>query len=142
MRVREVRVRVPPTKVRERDAVLNRRLRKTELLNKDGATVGSRDSVEAVEEDGGSLVAGRGRRVEVRLDLSKVKDGAEEVQVVGDRVDNLDLEGAGLDGANLLEIDLGRERERQSLFLLRPRVLLLTSGRAIDLYDEMVLVIS
>lgn len=142
MRVREVRVRVPPTKVRERDAVLNRRLRKTELLNKDGATVGSRDSVEAVEEDGGSLVAGRGRRVEVRLDLSKVKDGAEEVQVVGDRVDNLDLEGAGLDGANLLEIDLGRERERQSLFLLRPRELLLTSGRAIDLYDEMVLVIS
>lgn len=133
---------MPPTKVRERDAVLNRRLRKTELLNKDGATVGSRDSVEAVEEDGGSLVAGRGRRVEVRLDLSKVKDGAEEVQVVGNRVDNLDLEGAGLDGANLLEIDLGRERERQSLFLLRPRELLLTSGRAIDLYDEMVLVIS
>lgn len=87
-------------------------------------------------------MAGRGRRVEVRLDLSKVKDGAEEVQVVGDRVDNLDLEGAGLDGANLLEIDLGRERERQSLFLLRPRELLLTSGRAIDLYDEMVLVIS
>jgi hypothetical protein len=104
--VGQVGVGVSSSKVGQRSAVHDGRLGEAELLDEDGSTVGTGDTVHAVEEDGGSLLAGGGRGVEVLLDEVEVEDVAEEGDVVGDGVDDLDLDGSDLGGTDLLEVDL------------------------------------
>lgn len=60
-------------------------------------------TAESVKEDLGSSL-----RVEEGLDSVEVKDLLEEDNVVGRRVDDLDLERSDGDSADLFEVDLGQ----------------------------------
>lgn len=97
----QVGVGVSTAKVRARLAVHDGLLGETELLNKNALTIGTGDTVHAVEEDGEA----RGVAQEA-LDEIKVKDVLEEDDIVGNRVDNLNLKVAGLLSTNGREIDL------------------------------------
>ena len=118
--VGQVGIGVGSSKVGKRNAVLDGGLSETEGVDEDGSTVRTSDSVESVEEDGGSFVAGGRRSVKVGLDEVEVEDGVEEGHVVGDRVDDLDVDGSDLGGTDLEEVDLmqmkgegGEERGRE-----------------------------
>jgi len=109
--VGQVGIGVGSSKVGKRNAVLDGGFSETESIDEDGSTVRTSDSVESVEEDGGRLVAGRGRSVEVGLDEVEVEDGVEEGHVVGNGVDDLDVDGSDLDGTDLEEVDLWWKRK-------------------------------
>lgn len=97
----QVGVRVSTAKVRTRLAVHDGLLGETELLDKDALTIGTGDTVHAVKEDGEA-----GGLVQEVLDEIKVKDVLKEDDIVGNRVDNLNLEVAGLLSTDGGEINL------------------------------------
>jgi hypothetical protein len=95
---------VAAAKVRERLAVLDRRLGQAERTDEDRLGVGPGDAVHAVEEDaeGGRL---RGLVQEV-LHEREVEDLLEVCEVVRDRVHDGDLSWAVGGLADLREVDL------------------------------------
>ena len=100
----KVRVWVSSTEIGERNGVLDGGIRKSEGLNEDGTSVGTRHTVHAIEEHTELVRVGK----QERLDKGEVEDRLEELDVVLDRVDNLDLAGAVLEGADLGEVDRGQ----------------------------------
>jgi len=114
--VREVRIRVEAAEVGQRGAVLDGRLVQAELLDEDGSAVRASDTVQGVEENGrlGRSV------VQPVLDHVKVEDLLEERDVVGDGIDNGDLERAVLELAELGQVKLGSAMIRLSEVDLRP----------------------
>jgi hypothetical protein len=88
-------------KVGARLAVHDGLLGKTELLNKDALTIGTGDTVHAVKEDSEA-----GSLVQEALDEVKVKDVLEKDDIIGNRVDNLNLEVASLLSTDGREVDL------------------------------------
>jgi hypothetical protein len=99
--VDEVRVGVLSTEVGKRFTVLDRGLGQLELVYEDADTVGTRHSAQSVEEN---LEVGVG--LEVGLDQREVEDLLHVLDVVGDAVDDLDLESAVGLGADGSDVDL------------------------------------
>lgn len=87
VRVGEVRIRVSSTKIGQRNAVLDRRLGKTELLEEDGLGVRTGDAMKTVEEDLEVL----GVFVQEFLDQREVEDLLEQGHVISDGVDDGDF---------------------------------------------------
>jgi hypothetical protein len=84
-------------------AVLDGIFAQAEEVDKDGLAVGSSDSAERVKQDGRL-----GRTVQVGLDLVKVEDALEQVDVVLDLVDDLDVQGSVSELADLTQVELQR----------------------------------
>lgn len=99
--VGEVGVGVAAVEVGRGDAVLGA-VGEAELALEDGLAVGAGDAGEAVEEDLEVLVLG-----EEALDQVEVEDVLQHLKVVGDGVDDLDLEGAVGASADRGDVDLG-----------------------------------
>lgn len=101
------------TEVREGDCVLDRGRGEAQLVDEDGTTVGAGDTVHAVEEDLERVRVGE----QERLDQVEIEDGLQELDVVLDRVDDLDLAWAIGEGAKLGKVNgrvlndlVGRDR--------------------------------
>lgn len=107
MCVGQVGVGVSTAEVGKRDAVLRGGFRKTELLLEDVDTVGAGNTAEAIEKDLEFGVA-----LQEALDQAKVEDLLEELDVIGNAVNDLDLEVSVGVGANGLEINLGASQYR------------------------------
>jgi hypothetical protein len=107
--VDQVRVGVLSAEVGKRFAVLDRGLGQLELVAEDADSVGSRHSVQSVEED---LEVGVG--LEVGLDQREVEDLLHVLDVVGDAVDDLDLQSAVGLGADGGDVDLAIVSFRQA----------------------------
>jgi len=99
----QVWVGVGSTKVRERHAVLDRAFVETELLDKDGSTVRSSDTVEGIKQDCRFRRGG----VQPVFDELKVEDLFEESNVVRDGIDDGDFEGTVGELADFGNIELG-----------------------------------
>lgn len=102
MGVSQVGIRVRSTKVGLGDTVLDGRLVETESIDKDGSTVRTSDTIEGIEEDSGF----RGGVVKPVLDHVKVEDLLEKVDVVGDWVDDSDLQWSMLKFSNFGQVEL------------------------------------
>lgn len=103
MGIGQVGVRVSTTKVGTGLAVHDGLLGETELFDKDALTIGTGDTMHAVKEDGEA-----GGLVQEALDEVKIKDVLEEDDIVGNRVDNLNFEVAGLLSTDGGEINLSK----------------------------------
>lgn len=101
MGIGQIGVRVSTAKVGTGFAVHDGLLGETELLDKDALTIGTGDTMHAVKEDGEA-----GCFVQEALDEVKVKDILEEDDIVGNGVDNLNLEVTDLLSTNGGEINL------------------------------------
>lgn len=129
MSVCEVGVGVEAAEVGGRRAVLDGGFGQAEGLNEDSSSVRPGDTVEGVEQNGGF---GRGV-VEPVLDGVKVEDCLQQGEVVGDSVDNGDLQGAVSEVTSLGQVQLFKVSSG-SIQSVAPA---LTSGRSIDLYSLM-----
>lgn len=86
MSICQVGVRVSPTEVRGWDTVLGGRLGKTKLVDEDSAGVGTGNTVQTIKKDPETFSVG-----EEFLDQVKVEDRFEELDVISNRVDDLNL---------------------------------------------------
>lgn len=101
MSVGQVRVGVVPAEIGLGVAVLDGIFAQAEEVDEDGLAVRSGDSTERVKQDGRL-----GRTVQVGLDLVKVEDALEQVDVVLDLVDDLDVQGSVGELADLAQVEL------------------------------------
>ena len=83
----QVGVGVSSTEVGGRDAVLGGRFWETELVNENGTGVGTGNAVETIEKDIETLSV-----KEEAFDQVKVEDRFEELNVIVDRIDDLDFQ--------------------------------------------------
>ena len=104
--VRQVGIWVSSTEVGGWDAVLDGRSGKTKRIDEDGAGIGAGNAMETVKQDIETL----GVEEEV-LDQVKVENRLEELDVVGDGINDFNFQGAVLGFSFLRKVDLEWEAQ-------------------------------
>lgn len=99
----KVRVWVSSAEIGERNGVLDGGVRKSEGLNEDGTSVGTRHTMHTIEEHTELVRVGK----QERLDKGEVEDRLEQLNIVLHGVDNVHLGGTVREGSNLGEVKRG-----------------------------------